>query len=431
MRRDGTIVPIELSTTLIDLGGKQAILGIARDISQRRRDEADRASLEDQLRQAQKMEGIGQLAGGIAHDFNNLLTIIRGYATLALSSVGPQDGVRSDLEQIEQAADRAAGLTRQLLAFARKTVLQPELVDLGAIVHGVEPMLTRLLGEDVVLVTVTPQLHTLVLADPSQMEQVIVNLAINARDAMPDGGTLTIETAEVELDREFVRQVPAATVGPNATLSVTDTGTGMDEVTMAHLFEPFYTTKGPGKGTGLGLATVYGIVRQSGGAVEATSELGRGSTFTVYLPGIGQVPAREPVEPAAKDNEIHGGRTATILVVEDDPGVRGFVTRVLGHAGYDVLSAGGGQQALELSRGRKLGLVVTDVVMPTMSGKDVAAMLAETHPGIQVLFVSGHAEDAIVKHGVLEPDINFLAKPFTAEALLAAVDKAVAGGSTE
>jgi PAS domain S-box-containing protein len=431
LRRDGTIIPIELSAALIDLGGRQAILGIARDISQRKLAEADRASLEDQLRQAQKMEGIGQLAGGIAHDFNNLLTAIRGYASLALGSVGPEDEVRSDLEQIEQAADRAAGLTRQLLAFARRTVLQPELIDLGGIVHGLEPMLTRLLGEDVVLVTATPPSRGLVLADPSQMGAVIVNLALNARDAMPDGGTLTIETADVELDHEFVRQVPSATAGPNAMLSVTDTGTGMDDVTMAHLFEPFYTTKGPGKGTGLGLATVYGIVRQSGGAVRATSELGHGSTFTVYLPRVGQVPAPDYVAPPIAPAAIRGSRTATILVVEDDPGVRGFVTRVLEHAGYRVLSASGGKEAFELASGQKLELLLTDVVMPTMSGREVAALLGETHPGIRVLYVSGHAEHAIVRHGVLEPDINFLAKPFTAEALLAAVDKAIAGVSVD
>jgi two-component system, cell cycle sensor histidine kinase and response regulator CckA len=420
--RDGTLIPVELSTTLIDLGGHQAILGIARDISQRKRAEADRASLEDQLRQAQKMEGIGQLAGGIAHDFNNLLTAIRGYATLALAEAGPDTEIRADLEQIEQAADRAAGLTRQLLAFARRTVLQPELVDLRAVVRNVEPMLTRLLGEDVTLVTFTPPSKGLVLADPSQIEQVIVNLAINARDAMPDGGRLTIETADVELDEGFVRQFPAATVGPNAMLAVTDTGTGMDEATMAHLYEPFFTTKGPGKGTGLGLATVYGIVRQSGGTVQATSAPGQGSTFKVYLPRVGSGKRPDGVLPAAPASVRAGGQTATILVVEDDNGVRGFVTRVLQHAGYRVISASGGPQAFELAREQAIGLLLTDVVMPSMSGRDVALVLSESHPGLRVLYVSGHAEHAIVKHGVLEPDINFLAKPFTAESLLAAVD---------
>jgi len=424
-RRDGTLIPVELNTTIIDLSGRPAILGIARDISQRQRAEADRAALEDQLRQSQKMEGIGRLAGGIAHDFNNLLTAIRGYATLALSTVGLDDEVRDDLEQIEQAADRAAGLTKQLLAFARKTVLQPEKVDLAEIVHGVEPMLTRLLGEDITLVTVTPPSRGLVTADPSQMEQVILNLAINARDAMPDGGRLTIETADVELDEESVKQLPAATVGPNALLAVTDTGTGMDEATMAHLFEPFFTTKGPGKGTGLGLATVYGIVGASGGAITATSELGRGSTFKVFLPRVEAAGASVVAEPPATVGAPPERQATTILVVEDDNGVRGFVTRVLQRSGYRVLAASGGNEAFELADGQKLGLMVTDVVMPLMSGKDVAERLTATHPGLRVLYVSGHAEHAIVKHGVLEPGIDFLAKPFTAEALLAAVDRAV------
>jgi two-component system cell cycle sensor histidine kinase/response regulator CckA len=429
VRKDGTAFPVEVSLITLDLGGRVAVLGIARDITDRRQAEAERAALEEQLRQAQKMEGIGQLAGGIAHDFNNLLTAIRGYATLALHDIGPDNEARADLEQIERAADRAAGLTRQLLAFARRTVLQPQFIDLGEIVHNVEPMLTRLLGEDVALATITPPGRVMILADPSQIEQVIVNLAVNARDAMPEGGMLTIEAAEVDVDEDFVRLYPSAALGPNAMLSVADTGTGMDEATMAHIFEPFFTTKGPGRGTGLGLATVYGIVRQSGGDVLASSSPGRGSTFSVYLPladpRLGAVSDEGPAVPGS----MTARRRATILVVEDDPGVRGFVTRVLEHAGHLVLAAIGGQEAFVAGADRPIGLLLTDVVMPNMSGREVAARLTATHPGLQVLYMSGHAEHAIVRHGVLEPNINFLAKPFTAEALLAAVEAVLARAS--
>ena len=430
LRKDGTTFPVEMSLTTLDMGGRVAVLGISRDISDRRQAETDRAALEEQLRQAQKMEGIGQLAGGIAHDFNNLLTAIRGYATLALRDAAPNEVLRGDLEQIEHAADRAAGLTRQLLAFARRTVLQPEQLDLGKIVRSIEPMLTRLLGEDVSLTTITPRARGLALADPNQMEQVIVNLAVNARDAMPDGGQITIKTGDVDLDDEFVRQNPAATPGPNSMLAVTDTGTGMDSATMAHLFEPFFTTKGPGKGTGLGLATVYGIVRQSGGVVVARSEFGQGSTFTVYLPHT----APESQEPAGKPAVAESPRvkqTATILVVEDDGGVRGFVTTVLERAGHHVISAAGAAEAFELARHKTIGLLLTDVVMPNMSGRDVAARLSATRPGLRVLYMSGHAEHAIVRHGVLEPGINFIAKPFAAEALLAAVENVMSRSGAE
>jgi PAS domain S-box-containing protein len=422
LRRDGIPFPVEVVARRIEFRGQPAILSVYRDISERKRAEAERATLEDQLRQAQKMEGIGQLAGGIAHDFNNLLTAIRGYATLAMGETVEGDPVRDDLEQIEHAADRAAALTRQLLAFARRSVLQPELIELGSVVREVEPLLRRLLGEDVSLVTVTPPARGLVLADPSQMEQVIINLVVNARDAMPDGGVLTIETADVELDEEFVRQHPAATAGHNATLSVADAGTGMDKATMSHLFEPFFTTKGPGKGTGLGLATIYGIVRQSGGTVLATSEPGHGSTFTVYLPWSQEAAGTTPKEESSRPVAAAKTRNATVLVVEDDQAVRGFVTRILERAGYRVLSAPDGPAALMIDPDEKIDLLLTDVVMPAMGGREVAERLAAMRPGLRVLFVSGHAENAIVREGVLDPEIHYLAKPFTAAALLAAVD---------
>ncbi len=421
--RDGTVFPVEMIATMLDLGGQPAILGIARDASERKKAEKVREALEDQLRQAQKMEGIGQLAGGIAHDFNNLLTAIRGSASLALAELPPGAGAREDLEQIEQAADRAAGLTRQLLAFARRTVLQPEVVDLGEIVRRLGPMLRRIIGEDVSLATLVPKTACHVLADPGQLEQIIVNLAVNARDAMPDGGKVTIEVAPAEAGADAEADAEAGLHGPITTLSVTDTGVGMSPETLGHLFEPFFTTKGPGKGTGLGLATVYGIVRQSGGTVTARSELGRGSTFTVSLPRVEA--ARQVAAEVMQETAARGSRTGTILVVEDDNGVRRFASRVLEAAGYRVLVAPDGNAAVEASAHGTVQLLLTDVVMPGMSGRDVALKLSSAQPGIRVLYMSGHTDKGIVRDGVLEPDIEFLAKPFTAEALLAAVDKAI------
>jgi two-component system cell cycle sensor histidine kinase/response regulator CckA len=372
------------------------------------------------------MEGIGRLAGGIAHDFNNLLTAIRGSASLALAELPPGQGPREDLEQIEQAADRAAGLTRQLLAFARRTVLQPEVIDLGAIVRRIEPMLGRLIGEDLVLTTVVPDGARCVLADPGQMEQVIVNLAVNARDAMPDGGTLTIEISDAE--EAAVEPGQAGHGGPMTTMSVADTGLGMDADTLAHVFEPFFTTKGPGKGTGLGLATVYGIVRQSGGTMTARSEPGHGSIFTVYLPvveGDGSATAPEPPIATAASR----GRSGTILVVEDDAGVRRFASRVLERAGYRVLVASDGAEALAVSTREAVSLLLTDVIMPGMSGRDVAGKMALAQPGIRVLYMSGHTDKDIVVHGVLETGLRYMGKPFTSVQLIAAVDEALAAGS--
>jgi len=423
-RRDGTVMPVEISATVIDLGGRKAVLSVARDISERRQAEAERIALEEQLRQAQKMEEIGRLAGGIAHDFNNLLTAIRGSASLALAELPPGEGPREDLEQIEQAADRAAALTRQLLAFARRTVLQPEIVDLGAIVRRLQPILRRLIGEDVRLETNTPAEAGCVLADPGQIEQVIVNLVVNAGDAMPNGGTLTIEVGEIELAESIATPTQPEPARAMTSLSVTDTGVGMDEATLDHLFQPFFTTKGPGKGTGLGLATVYGIVRQSGGTVTARSQPGVGSTFTVYLPRVNPtgVVGLEPPRATASG----GKKTGRILVVEDDSGVRRFASRVLEAAGYEVLTAIDGASAIEVAAGANVQLVLTDVVMPGMSGRDVATALSASQPDVRVLYMSGHADKGIVHGGVLEKDVSFLAKPFTAQSLLAAVEDVMA-----
>jgi CheY-like chemotaxis protein len=369
------------------------------------------------------MEGIGRLAGGIAHDFNNLLTAIRGNASLALIELPPDNRAREDLEQIQQAADRAAALTRQLVAFARRTVLQPEVVDLGSIVRRLEPMLRRLIGEDVLLETITPDGTGRVIADRGQIEQVIVNLAVNAGDAMPDGGKLTIEVSE-EPSGDRQDTAPAGPAGPTMRLSVTDTGIGMDDSILEHLFEPFFTTKDPSKGTGLGLATVYGIVQMSGGTVTAQSEVGRGSTLTVYLPRVEGAVEADPEPP--RTTAVGNTRSGRILVVEDDGGVRRFASRVLETAGYSVLTAPDGPTALALSTDIQIEMLLTDVVMPGMSGREVAARLSSRWAGLRILYMSGHTDKGIVRDGILEPGIEFLAKPFTAEALLEAVDAVMA-----
>jgi PAS domain S-box-containing protein len=424
--RDGRVVTSDLTATVIELDGQPALLSMAHDLTERKQAEAERAALEGQLRQAQKMEGIGRLAGGIAHDFNNLLTAIRGNASLALAGLPESSDAREDLEQIRQAADRAAALTRQLLTFARRTTLQPEVVDLCAVVRGLEPMLQRLIGEDVNLVIDTPECTAAVLADPSQIEQVIVNLAVNAVDAMPSGGKLTIaiaDAAEASQPGPSDPNDPPASK-PMTAMTVADTGIGMTDETLSHLFEPFFTTKAPGKGTGLGLATVYGIVRQSGGSVAASSEPGHGSIFTVLLP---RVEGLAPDRPSSPRPETAGVvRTGTVLIVEDDSGVRGFASRILQSAGYQVLSASDGVTAVKASDGVELSLLLTDIVMPGISGREVADRLAGRQPGLRVLYMSGHTDKGIVHDGIIEQGIEFLAKPFSAEALLEAVDAALA-----
>jgi signal transduction histidine kinase/CheY-like chemotaxis protein len=377
----------------------------AEDVTQQRQNE-------EQLQVAQRMEAVGQLAGGIAHDFNNLLTVIVNYAAFAMKSVDESDPLRDDLVQIQKAGERATALTRQLLAFGRRQVLQPQVLDLNKTVRGMEAMLRRLLGEDIDLSVALAMDLGRVMADPGQVEQVVMNLAVNARDAMPAGGKLTIETANLDMDEEHASRQVGVNRGSYVMLSVTDTGCGMDERTRARLFEPFFTTKRTGKGTGLGLATVFGIVKQSGGRIWVESEPGQGSTFKVYLPR--ELSTRETVERAPPIMARASG-AETILVVEDEEGVRNLARRILSEVGYTVLTAANGKEALVICERHHetLRLVLTDVIMPQMSGKQLADHLARLYPTLRVLYMSGYADDAIVHHGVLDDGTHFIGKPFS------------------
>jgi PAS domain S-box-containing protein len=380
------------------------------------RDVTEQRHLEEQFRQAQKMEAVGQLAGGIAHDFNNLLTAILGNTQLLLRDLPPGDASRSDVEEIRKASERAAALTRQLLAYSRRQLLQPEVLDLNVVVAEMDRMLRRLIGEHIALATaLAPDLGR-VRADPSQLEQVIVNLVVNARDAMPDGGRLTIETANVDLDETYTEQHLGAAAGAYAMLAVTDTGTGMDASVRAHLFEPFFTTKEVGKGTGLGLATVYGIVKQSGGYISVYTEPGHGSSFKVYLPRTAPLPPA--AAPAASRPTATRG-SETILIVEDEAAVLALSRRALEKQGYTVLAAANPADALRLveRHGGAIHLLLTDVVMPGMSGRELAEQLAARRAGIRVLYMSGYPGDAIAQGGTLAPGSAFLSKPFAPDGL--------------
>ncbi len=407
--RDGR--PVWVLATFTLLGGPghpEGVLSTLVDLTERKR-------LEEQYLQAQKMEAVGQLAGGVAHDFNNLLTIISGCSELLFESLPPDDARRELVREVARAGDRAAALTRQLLAFSRRQVLAPRVLDLNALVADLSKMLRRLIGEDVELTTVLQEGLWEVTADPGQLEQVLMNLAVNARDAMPRGGRLTVETANVELGEDFARAHPEVRPGRYVLLAVSDTGVGMTPEVQARIFEPFFTTKERGKGTGLGLATVYGIVQQSGGHVTVASEPGVGTTFQVYLPRAeraGRVSVAPAGRPAAAGSE-------TVLLAEDDDAVRFFTRIALEQAGYAVLEATGGEEALALAE-RHAGpvhLLVTDVVMPRLGGRELAGRLQGRYPGLKVLFLSGYTDDAVVRHGVLHEEVNFLQKPFTPAAL--------------
>jgi two-component system, cell cycle sensor histidine kinase and response regulator CckA len=385
------------------------LLGVGIDITARK-------SLEAQLQQAQKMEAIGQLAGGIAHDFNNLLTIINGTAELALAQASEGNQLHEDLQEIRRAGERAAALTHQLLAFSRKQILQPQVMNLDTVVAEMETMVRRLIGEDVDLVVVPTQGLGSVKADRGQVEQVIANLVVNARDAMPQGGKLTLETQNIEIDEHYARQHGVAVApGSYVMLVISDNGVGIDESTSRRIFEPFFTTKGPGKGTGLGLSTVYGIVKQSNGFIWVYSEIGQGTSFKICLPHVAEVAGAE----LCSSTLVPVRGTETILLVEDVGGLRILTKRVLASAGYTVLTAANGEEAMLVLKQYKqpVQLMVTDVVMPGLSGRKLAELVDRTREGIKVLFMSGYTDDVVVRHGVLEEGMPFLSKPFTAEAL--------------
>jgi PAS domain S-box-containing protein len=422
VRKDGSEFPVEVSLSPMKRGAQTYAVAAIRDVSERKRNEQALRRAEEQLRQVQRMEAVGKLAGGVAHDFNNLLSVILRYANLLLESVGDH-AVQADIEEIRRAAERAADLTRQLLAFSRKQMLEPKVVSLGAIVLDMERLLRRLLGDDIDLALIVPSSDTKVFADPMQLEVVVMNLAVNARDAMPEGGKLTIETAEVYLDAEYVAHHAGATPGPHVMLAVSDAGAGMDDETRARVFEPFFTTKELGKGTGLGLSTVYGIVRQSCGHVWIHSKPGNGTTFNVYLPVTGRTPERALA--AQDDGAATVGGSETVLLVEDQEQVRTLVHSVLKRHGYHVLEANDAAHALVLSDRypSKIDLLLTDVVMPQMSGRQLADRLVDRRREMKVLYMSGYTDNSVIRRGVLESDVAFLQKPLTPASLLRKVRK--------
>jgi two-component system, cell cycle sensor histidine kinase and response regulator CckA len=412
LAKDGRRIQVEIASRLIlEDGVPVGTEAICRDISERKQ-------LEEQLRQAQRLEAIGRLAGGVAHDFNNLLTVISGYAETLLE--GRDRSTEFELDQIAAAAERAAILTRQLLAFSRRQVLQPRVIELNEVVEGLAPMLTRLIGEDIELVSLLDPGAAPVLADPNQLEQVIVNLAVNARDAMPNGGLLKIQTANVELDKEYVAHHGEALPGPHVLLSVSDTGTGMDADTLAHVFEPFFTTKPVGVGTGLGLATVYGIVKQSGGSIWVYSEPGAGTTFKIYLPRTESAVAAAAVSPQVSP-AVTGSET--ILLAEDEAALRTLTARMLERHGYEVVAAESATEALRIveENGRSFDLLLTDLIMPELSGGALAKQVSALVPGIRVLYMSGYSDEVVTRNGSLAPGAPFLEKPFSANVLAAKV----------
>jgi two-component system, cell cycle sensor histidine kinase and response regulator CckA len=403
-----------------DAGGKPLRMeGVARDVTEYKR-------LGAQLRQAQKMEAVGRLAGGIAHDFNNLMAVILGYTEVLIARTDATPAQRAKLAHILKASERAASLTRQLLAFSRKQVLEPKLLDLNAVVRDFVQMIGRLIGEDIV-VDVEPDSDLgKVHADPGQVEQVILNIALNARDAMPAGGRLTFETANVNVDEAAARAHPDARPGAYVRLTVRDTGGGMDAATLSKIFEPFFTTKGPEKGTGLGLATVYGIVAQSGGHVAVESALGRGTTFHVYLPRV-PPSGSSPVEIAARPAPSADPHPVTILVVDDDAALRALAEEMLAGNGYGVVVAASGEEALVVveRHGGMVDVLMTELVMPGMGGPALAERLLIRHPRMKVLFMSGYSDGTISHDGVLDPGVILLSKPFSEKALLQKVREAL------
>lgn len=388
-------------------GNPQRAVGISQDVTERHR-------LEAQFQQAQKMEAVGRLAGGVAHDFNNLLTVILGFCEILLEGVAPGERGSTEIGEIQKAGVRAAALTRQLLAFSRKEITELKVLDLNAVISGMQPMLARLIKEDVKLVFVTAPSLALTRADRGQIEQVVINLAVNAQDAMPKGGTLTIETSNIDLDENYASSHFAVKPGAYVALTVSDSGQGMSPAVIERLFEPFFTTKGAAHGTGLGLASVHGIVAASGGSVHVYSEVEHGSTFKVYLP---QAKASAAIEAAPALAKVSAG-TETVLLVEDAEALRDLTRRLLERRGYTVIAAAGASEAVGLfARNPAIAVLLTDVVMPAGSGPDLAKLLRQRRPGLKVIYMSGYTDEAIVQHGVLQPGIAFIHKPFTSDLL--------------
>jgi PAS domain S-box-containing protein len=418
IRKDGTKRIQESSVSLMRnaRGERIGFRGVARDVTEKKKAEQEMAALQEQLRQSQKMEAIGQLAGGIAHDFNNLLTVIKGYSQLSLMELQEGDALKGNIEEIQRAAERAANLTRQLLAFSRRQIMEMKVLDLNTLMRDLDKMLHRVLGEDIGLATLLAADLGRLKADAGQMEQVIVNLAVNAKDAMLNGGKLTIETANVELDEAYARAHIAVTPGRYVMLSVSDTGCGMTPEVKERIFEPFFTTKEKGKGTGLGLSTVYGIVKQSGGNVWVYSELGMGTTFKIYFPRLDE--PLEKLREKVRIEEIRRG-SETILIVEDEEEVRKVAVRMLEKQGYTVLEARHEEEALLFCEQRKepIHLILTDVVMPQMSGRQLIDRSRQVRQDFKVLYMSGYADNTIVHHGVLEKGVNYIQKPFTVNGL--------------
>jgi len=392
------------------------VLGTYYDITDRKRAEEEKAKLEGQLQQAMKMEAVGRLAGGVAHDFNNLLTVITGYSELLLQKIGKESPMHGEVEEIKRAGERAGALTQQLLAFSRKQIIEPKVLHLDSLVAEMHKMLTRLIGEDISIQVTTGKSPGSVKVDPGQFQQVLMNLAVNARDAMPGGGKIVIETSNVDLDENYCALHPYVTPGRFVMLAISDTGQGMSEEVKTHIFEPFFTTKERGSGTGLGLATTYGAVRQAGGSIEVYSEVGIGTTIIIYLPRV----EGEAANPVSDDRptDLPGG-TETVLVVEDEAIVRTLCVQILERMGYKVVQARNGTEAIAVAQGygERIDLLLTDVVMPGMNGSELATQLVLHHPEMKVLFTSGYTDDAISRHGILDEGVSFIGKPYTLSAL--------------
>jgi len=420
--KSGKAFPALLTTSPVRDEGSRVLgfVQVSIDLTERR-------NLEEQFRQSQKMDAVGRLAGGIAHDFNNLLTVIRLNTEIIMEGLDPEDPRSEDVKQIRSAAERASTLTRQLLAFSRKQILQPRELDMNSVVSNVEPMLRRLIGEDITIAS-NCSARGYVVADPGQLDQVLVNLVVNARDAMPQGGRITIETRNIDLDENYTSEHAPVVPGRYVMLAVGDTGVGMTQDTREHAFDPFFTTKEAGKGTGLGLATVYGIVKQSGGYVWIYSEPGLGTTLKLYLPEVSAVAAFATSEPRAASTETQRG-SETILLVEDEEAVRGLTLRILQRQGYRVIAAQHGREAMEIASKEEghIHLVLTDVVMPGMNGRGLVERLSGIRPRIKSLYMSGYTDDDIIRRGFIEPSKSFLQKPFTSDALLQTVRKVLDG----